>query len=157
MVVICTMCLGFGSANNLCVPARPCDLPLTLNLQTENPAAQRAVVEVKHLRRLLLVVLLCSLVATAVELLLLEHTESLTQWIPLALVAASGLTIVVAAIRPRRPALLLLRAVMLFCVAAGVLGLYLHYRGNVEFELEMNPALKGYELFRKTMTGATPT
>jgi hypothetical protein len=129
----------------------------TLILRTRNRATQHAAVEVKHLRRLLLFVLLCSLVGIAIELLLLEHTESLTQWIPLALVAASVLTIAAAATWPRRPALLLMRAVMLLCVAAGALGLFLHYRGNVEFELEMNPALKGYELFRKTMMGATPT
>ena len=41
-------------------------------------------------------------------------------------------------------------------VASGVLGVGLHYRGNVEFERELYPALAGMELVRKTLTGATP-
>jgi hypothetical protein len=45
---------------------------------------------------------------------------------------------------------------MLVFVLAGMLGVYLHYSGNREFELEMYPTMSGMELFRKTMTGATP-
>ena len=39
---------------------------------------------------------------------------------------------------------------------SGMIGLYLHYRGNVEFELEMYPSIRGFELFWKSITGATP-
>ena len=42
-------------------------------------------------------------------------------------------------------------------VLSGVVGLWLHYHGNVEFELEMYPGLAGFELFRESVTGATPT
>jgi hypothetical protein len=41
-------------------------------------------------------------------------------------------------------------------VASGVVGIALHYRGNVEFEREMYPSLAGMELVEKTLTGATP-
>jgi hypothetical protein len=46
--------------------------------------------------------------------------------------------------------------VMAMFVASGALGIYLHYRGNVEFELEMYPDRRSFELFRETMAGATP-
>jgi hypothetical protein len=45
---------------------------------------------------------------------------------------------------------------MLLCVAAGLVGVFLHYRGNVEFELEREPLLRGLALFREAVRGATP-
>ena len=45
---------------------------------------------------------------------------------------------------------------MALFVLSGGIGVALHYRGNVEFELEMYPSLSGLELVRKTLTGATP-
>jgi hypothetical protein len=35
-------------------------------------------------------------------------------------------------------------------------GTFLHYRGNVEFELELTPGIRGLALFREAITGATP-
>ncbi|MGH7461001.1 MAG: hypothetical protein ACREMA_08225 [Longimicrobiales bacterium] len=113
--------------------------------------------DVSRLRPILLLVLLMSMAATGIELLLLEHTESATQWIPLGLLGAGFLSALAVAVWPHPPALTLFRGIMGLFVIAGVVGLYLHYRGNLEFELEMNPALEGMELFRKTMMGATPT
>jgi hypothetical protein len=48
------------------------------------------------------------------------------------------------------------QATMLLFVISGFAGLFLHYQGNVEFELEMYPSLKGLELFRKAIKGTTP-
>ena len=48
------------------------------------------------------------------------------------------------------------QTVMLLFLSSGVLGLYLHYRGNVEFELEMYPSLRGFGLFWEALKGATP-
>jgi hypothetical protein len=45
---------------------------------------------------------------------------------------------------------------MVLSLVSGVLGAWLHYRGNVEFELEMEPALRGLTLFWRAMRGATP-
>ena len=41
-------------------------------------------------------------------------------------------------------------------VISGFAGLFLHYQGNAQFELEMYPSLKGLELFRKAIKGTTP-
>jgi hypothetical protein len=37
-----------------------------------------------------------------------------------------------------------------------LVGLYLHYRGNVEFALERDPSLSGARLLWKALRGATP-
>jgi hypothetical protein len=49
-----------------------------------------------------------------------------------------------------------LQAAMTLFVISGVVGVWLHYQGNVEFELEMYPSMRGVELVQKTLTGATP-
>ena len=108
------------------------------------------------LRLLLLCALLLGMTGTLAELILLEHTESNTQWIPLVLLALSMIAAVIAGVRPARATLLALRVIMTACIIAGGIGLYLHYSGNVEFELEMYPGLAGRELFWKSITGATP-
>ena len=51
----------------------------------------------------------------------------------------------------------LFRGTMILFVLSGGVGLWLHYHGNAEFELEMYPSLKGAELFWESVTGATPT
>jgi hypothetical protein len=45
---------------------------------------------------------------------------------------------------------------MALCLIAGALGVYLHYRGNVEFELEREPTLSGLALLWEAVRGATP-
>ena len=41
-------------------------------------------------------------------------------------------------------------------LAAGLLGIYLHYAGNAEFEIERTPELSGLRLLWKALRGATP-
>lgn len=109
-----------------------------------------------RLRHFVLALFFLGSAGTAVELLLLEHTESTAQFVPL---VALGLGIIAAALAVARPSPWVLqgfRLVMAGFVIAGPVGLYLHYRGNVEFELEMYPSLRGLELVWKALTGATP-
>jgi hypothetical protein len=108
------------------------------------------------LRRLLLALVLVGALGLAVELLLLEHFESVWQWTPLVLLAVVlGVGTVLAA-RPTRRVVRLFQALMALCVAAGVVGVYLHYRGNTEFELEREPTRHGLALFWEAIRGATP-
>jgi len=108
------------------------------------------------LRGALLALVLFGAVGLVLELLLLEHFESALQFIPLALLA---LVLVSGAALARWPSvrtIQLFRAVMLLCVVAGAVGVFLHYRGNVEFELERQPLRRGFDLFWEAMRGATP-
>ena len=108
-------------------------------------------------RGCLLVLFLIGVVGTGAELLLLGHTEDLWQWVPLVLMAASLVTLGWRVVDRGVRSLRVFRGMTILFVLSGVVGLWLHYHGNVEFELEMYPGLHGFELFRESVTGATPT
>jgi hypothetical protein len=107
-------------------------------------------------RKLILVLILLTAIGLIVELALLGHTEDRVQWIPFATLGFGALSAAVFALWPSPQSLRVLRWVMAGCLAAGLAGLYFHYKGNVEFELEMYPSRAGFELFWEAMTGATP-
>jgi multisubunit Na+/H+ antiporter MnhB subunit len=109
-----------------------------------------------HLRRNLLRVLLLGITGVSVELLLIGHVEPIGQLIPIVLLAAGFAAVIWHMVSGNRPSLLVLRTLMACYAIAGVLGIGLHLKGNVEFELEMYPTLAGRELVAKTLTGATP-
>ena len=105
---------------------------------------------------MLLLFLVLGIVGTGTELLLIEHVEDRVQLVPLALFPLAlgaltwhGLSKGAASVRA-------LQLVMALFVVSGGFGVYLHYTGNVEFELEMYPDRAGFELFRESMMGATP-
>jgi hypothetical protein len=100
--------------------------------------------------------LFAAIPGTAVELLLLEHYEDIWQWLPLVLLAAGSAVLAWQSAGRRRAALWAFQLMMFLFVVSGGLGVVQHYQGNAEFELEMTPSLGGWELFRRTMTGATP-
>lgn len=100
--------------------------------------------------------MLFGMVGLSLELLLLEHFEDVWQWVPLAVLAAGLATGGAVAARPTRATLHAFRGVMAVAVGAGLLGLYLHYTGNTEFELESDPSLGGLRLFWTSIRGATP-
>lgn len=108
------------------------------------------------IRRVLLGLVLVSAAGLGVELLLLDHFESAWQWTPLALLAGVLAVTIVVVRRPSRAVVRLFQAWMLLCVAAGIVGIYLHYRGNVEFELEREPLRRGFALVWEAVRGATP-
>jgi hypothetical protein len=108
------------------------------------------------LRRLLLLLVLLGVVGLEVELALLRHAESFSQWIPHVTLLIGLLSTLVVFLRPGRATLRVFQVVMIIFIAIGVLGLYLHYRGNVEFALERDPSLGGVRLIWKALRGATP-
>ncbi len=108
-----------------------------------------------RIRKLLLALLAVGSVSTGLELLLLGHFEEITQIAPLVLLAA-GVAIAAWHLASARASVPALRWLMVLFVASGGVGIALHYRGNVEFELEMYPTLGGLELIGQTLTGATP-
>lgn len=107
-------------------------------------------------RRILLGLLLVGILGTLTELYLLEHTEDSWQLLPLVLLGLSLGAILLWVVSPSRSTMRVFQTVMLLFLSSGVLGLYLHYRGNVEFELEIYPSLRGFALFWEALKGATP-
>jgi hypothetical protein len=107
-------------------------------------------------RRFLLGLLVVGLLGTGIELLLMGHTEDALQVIPLLLIGLSLLTIAWYGLARSSSSLQVFRALMLLSAASGAAGSLLHYRGNVEFEIESSPGIRGFDLFRAAVTGATP-
>jgi hypothetical protein len=109
-----------------------------------------------YVHRLLLAIFVFGMAGTAVELLLLGHFEDTAQFVPLILLAVGLVVALWYGKRPTPSSLKALRAVLVLFVAGGLLGLALHYRGNVEFEVERDPSIGGLALFWEAITGATP-
>lgn len=109
------------------------------------------------LRQLLLAIVLIGIAGLEVELALLRHAQSFTQWIPhIALLL--GLVVTPAVyFRPRPGMLRSFQVLMVLYLLIGALGVYLHFRGNVEFALEQDPTLSGFRLLWKAVRGASPS
>ena len=90
------------------------------------------------------------------ENVLMEHTEGVWQNVPLVLIAIACCGLGLIASKRGAPQLRAFQVVMLLFVVSGAAGVLLHYKGNVEFERELNPDASGLELFRESMKGATP-
>ena len=107
-------------------------------------------------RRILLAILLLGVIGIAVELLLLGHDEDFNQMIPLGLAAATLIASVVVTVRPSFATVRVFQLVMVLLVVSGALGMYFHFRANIEFQLEMDPSLRGLALFRKAILAKAP-
>ena len=110
----------------------------------------------RALRSLLLAVLLFGVLGTLAELYLLEHYEDWWQLVPLLLLGVAAPVIARCWAVPSAATLRVLQGLMLLLVIVGALGVYQHYSGNAEFELEMYPSRAGFELFWESLKGATP-
>jgi hypothetical protein len=108
------------------------------------------------LRQLILGLVLIGIVGLEIELALLRHADSFSQLIPHATLIVGLLCTIAVALRPNPGTLRIFQVMMVVFLAIGVLGLVLHFRGNVEFALERNPSLGGIKLLWKALRGATP-
>ena len=108
------------------------------------------------LRALLVGLFMFGLAGTITELVMLEHYEEAWMVAPL---AAIGLSIVAAALHlvvdSARTATLL-RALGVVLVALGAIGMVLHFRGSMEFQLEMDPTMSRWDLFWKVLHMKAP-
>lgn len=107
-------------------------------------------------RRILLAILILGIAGISVELWLMAHTEDFYQLIPLWLAALGVIAIVTVALRPSSGTVRLFQAVMTLFLISGVVGMYLHFQVNLEFQLEMDPALSGMALYRKAILAKSP-
>jgi hypothetical protein len=115
-----------------------------------------AEVPIAVIRRILLCILFIGLTGMGTELLFLQHDEEATQLIPLVLIALGFVAIAWHAAQESSASLGMLQVTMVLFVASGLLGMYLHYRANVEFQREVDPSIAGRALFWKSMMAKTP-
>ena len=108
------------------------------------------------LRRLVLIVLTVGIVGVGFELVLLDHMEDNWQWAPIVLLAAGFPVSIWLFVSPGRTVIRVYQVLMGLFVLSGFVGQWLHYQGNVEFELEMYPSREGLELVWEALGGAYP-
>jgi len=108
------------------------------------------------IRTLLLAALAVGVIGTTGELILLRHIDEPAQWIPLVCLVAAVPVLIWHASSPGVASVRTLQALMLAFIGLGMVGVGLHYDGNVEFQRELNPSERGWTFVRKTVAGATP-
>jgi hypothetical protein len=107
------------------------------------------------MRRFMLVLLVIFMLGTTADLMLLDHHEGPGQLIPLVLLVL-GLLASAWSLGGRSAAITAMRVLMVLFVAAGFVGMVMHYIGNREFQHEMDPSLAGWPLFMKIITAKAP-
>jgi hypothetical protein len=108
-----------------------------------------------RLRLFVLLLLAAEMVGVFAELLLVAHWEGVTQWTPLVLLGLGILALAGDGILRNPATQRAFNLVMLLFVLAGVVGVWLHYDGRVEFRQELDPSLGGWALFKSAMTGSS--
>jgi hypothetical protein len=76
--------------------------------------------------------------------------------VPLGLLSASVVVIAWHVLGGSAASIHALRIMMVLVMAAGAIGITLHYQGNVEFQLEVHPELSGWALFLNVLHAKAP-
>jgi len=96
------------------------------------------------------------LIGTGAELLLIEHHEDETQFVPLVAIGLTLVTLAWHAWTPGATSRRSLQGALCLQVVAGLVGVVIHARANAEFQREIDPSLAGWPLWRKTLQAKAP-
>jgi hypothetical protein len=108
------------------------------------------------IRRLLLGLLALGLAGTSAELWFMGHHEDWLQLLPFAGMGIAAVTLIWFALSHSPAATRTFRICMFLLMSVGVAGAILHYRANMEFQLEMDPTLGGMALLLKVLHAKAP-
>jgi FtsH-binding integral membrane protein len=108
------------------------------------------------LRQFLLGLLVLEMLGTAAELILLAHFEDPWQIAPLALIAMGLVVLTWFWFSRSANSLQALRVVMVLAIASAGIGFVLHFRANAEFQLDIDPSMKGLALWVKVLQAKAP-
>jgi hypothetical protein len=103
-----------------------------------------------------LVLVTLGLVGTATDLWFLAHTEDSNQFIPFVVIAFAVTSLGWWLATRGGPSVRAVQLAMVLLVIAGVIGVVLHYRANMEFQLESDPSLGGLALMMKVLQAKAP-
>jgi hypothetical protein len=109
-----------------------------------------------RLRRRLQLLVAVGAVGACLDLLLLGHIEGWQQLIPFAVLCLAIASLAWLRLAPGTAACRVARAAMLLTIAAGAVGMGLHYRGSMEFQRESDPSMGGLPLVRKVLLAHSP-
>ena len=110
----------------------------------------------ESVRRLLLGLLLFGMLGTTAELWLMDHHEDWKQLLPFMAMGLAAATLLWFGFSRSGAATRAFRVCMLLLMLAGATGAILHYRANMEFQLEMDPTISGLALMRKVLHAKAP-
>ena len=111
---------------------------------------------VERLRLWVLGVLVLGLAGTVTELILLEHYEQALQYVPLVLIALGVVVLVWNYAQADTASLRALQIVMGVFVLSGFVGMWAHFNGSMEYQLELNPDMSTWELWEKILHAKAP-
>jgi hypothetical protein len=111
---------------------------------------------VERLRLWVLGVLVLGLAGTVTELILLEHYEQALQYVPLVLIALGVVVLVWNYAQADTASLRALQIVMGVFVLSGFVGMWAHFNGSMEYQLELNPDMSTWELLEKILHAKAP-
>jgi hypothetical protein len=110
----------------------------------------------QRLRRFLLAVVAAIFIGSIFELILLDHHEETLQWVPF-IVSGIGFIMVGAVwFTPSPTAIKAFRWVMAGVALTSIVGIGLHFNGNLEFTREINPSYSLAESIWPAMKGSYP-
>src|SRR5262245_19916729 len=110
----------------------------------------------RQIRRLILALLTFGLTATVVDLFGLSHYEETLQILPIAFIFLCLLVVIWHVISGSTASLQSLKILMPLMILVGLIGVVLHMRGSLAFQLEANPDLGRWELIKKILHAKAP-
>ena len=111
---------------------------------------------VSTITHVILAVLMLGMGGLLVELSLIAHYEDAAQWVPLVLLPIALLALALDYLSSSGSTQLVVQLTMVLIIAAGVLGIYFHFHGSREFQLEMDPQMRGANLVWHVLRAKSP-
>ena len=108
------------------------------------------------LKKVLLSAFIFMMIGTLLELYLLDHYESLLQFIPILCIGLALVMMLILFFLQTKLTKILFKLILGITALSGAYGAFLHLSANYEFEQEMTPTLNGWNLFTESLSGALP-
>jgi hypothetical protein len=105
---------------------------------------------------MLLLVIAIGLAGTGAELVAFDHFEDVLQALPVGLIAVALSIVLWNLVAPTRGSVRVMQLVMIAFIVAGGLGIYLHFQGNLAFQLDIDPTQSRWDLFTKVIHAKSP-
>lgn len=121
-----------------------------------NDTGMNDTVRLRRLRRTVLGLIALGLIGLAVDLTLLAHDEDFKQYVPFIVIGLSVGALAWHLVRPGGASRQAVQAAMIVTIITGPVGVVLHYRANMEFQLDIDPSLGGVALAEKVLTAKAP-
>ncbi len=97
------------------------------------------------------------MIGTVLELVLLDHYEGALQLLPIITINVAFICTVILFFYKKRIIFTIFKSSLVLLIGVGVYGTFLHLKENYQFEVEMKPTAKTFDLFLESLSGALPS